>query len=831
MVDEPGRNGNNVALARALLAAFRGREDSVACALPREGFEPVALDMPLSPEWFAQRHLSGQQCLGFYLLTAESRVWCACVDFDNKPEHPDPEWRAKAEKLYFWLQRACIYALVEISQSGTAAHAWIFFEQATDAWIPRAFFRNAGKKLGIPIREIYPKQDQLTKDKPLGNLIRFPLWNLSRFVDPENDWAPLEPLEALSGIERTCGPELKRLAHDLALGEMQPEPANTPLLVHGSGCNGEELPPRVKAKVERQGTLLYRRWHNDRGGMNDQTTSALVVAIACELVRQTVPTPEIAAALRHWCLTNDYEKGGTDRAISRAINAAYGYVDARGQQEPPEDGSEAGSPPGGDPPPGEQASNGTEAAPPEIHLTDLGNARRVVQRHGKDMRYCHPHKLWYVWDRARWKLDDTASAIRRAKETQCSLFRSVAKQIHELADAPEDENKKARLASLTAVLNHCLKWEHVNRLGASLKLAESEPNIPIVPSELDKDPFLLNVGNGTLDLRTGKLRPHRREDYITKLAAVNYDPDAKCPIWLACLKKWMAGKEELISYLQRAVGYALTGDVSEQCLFFLYGSGQNGKSTFLGLLIDLLGDYAIQTVGELLMERRFECHPCERADLAGCRLAATIETDEGKRMAEALMKQMTGGDKIRARQMRQDFFEFFPTHKFFLAANHKPSIQGTDLGTWRRIKLVPFTVIIPEADRNKHILKDLKAEKPGILNWALEGCLEWQKTGLGEPEEVKAATKAYREEQDLLGGFIAECCTLHAQLREKSSLLLDAYQKWSGDKAMTSKGFKTRMEEKGYTRHRDMTGMHYLGLRLISRPDPNDCPPDSDDSS
>src|SRR5262249_53818113 len=196
------------------------------------------------------------------------------------------------------------------------------------------------------------------------------------------------------------------------------------------------------------------------------------------------------------------------------------------------------------------------------------------------------------------------------------------------------------------------------------------------------------------------------------------------------------------------VGYCLTAGVQEQCVGFLYGIGANGKTTFLLAVREMLGDYACQAVSELLLERRHESHPTERADLFGKRFVATIETDEGKRIAEGLMKQLTGGDKVRARFMCRDFFEFTPSHKIFLAANHKPVVRGTDLATWRRIKLVPFTVTIPNKERDKTLLDKLRKEFPGILAWAVRGCQAWQASGLAEPKEITAATAGYRSEMD-----------------------------------------------------------------------------------
>jgi putative DNA primase/helicase len=350
-------------------------------------------------------------------------------------------------------------------------------------------------------------------------------------------------------------------------------------------------------------------------------------------------------------------------------------------------------------------------------------------------------------------------------------------------------------------------------------VAASEPGIPILPGQLDADPFLLNVRNGTLDLRTGQLREHRREDYLTKLVPVEYDLAASCPNWGRFLQRIMDGNADLIAYLRRVIGYALTGDVTEQCLWFLHGEGQNGKSTFLGTILALTGDYGIQAVPELLMQRVHDQHPTERADLFGRRFVATIETDEGKRMAESLMKQMTGGDQIRARWMKKDFFEFSPAHKLFLAANHKPTVRGTDFAVWRRIKLVPFTVTIPDDEKDKQLPAKLKAELPGILTWAVRGCLEWRRNGLGEPDEVRQATADYQAEQDTLTGFIQECCFRHQEARCKASALFSAYQEWSGDKFMTPKAFGMKVKAKGYESSKTNGGyMYFHGLGLATAP-------------
>ena len=276
----------------------------------------------------------------------------------------------------------------------------------------------------------------------------------------------------------------------------------------------------------------------------------------------------------------------------------------------------------------------------------------------------------------------------------------------------------------------------------------------------------------------------------------------------------MAGNQDMIDYLQRVIGYALTGDVSEQCLWFLYGNGSNGKSTFLSTILAMLGDYGMQAVSDLLMVKNHESHPTERADLFGRRFVATIETEQGKRMAEALMKQLTGGDKIRARKMKQDFFEFDAHHKIFLAANHKPKITGTDHAAWRRIKLMPFTVTIPDEEKDKHLSEKLLAELPGILAWAVRGCLAWQQGGLGEPEEVRQATDAYQAEQDTLARFIAECCFVNTEVRCRVSEFLAAYNAWSGEHVIQWE-MGQRMREKNYEPRKGHAGRtFYVGIAL-----------------
>jgi putative DNA primase/helicase len=452
---------------------------------------------------------------------------------------------------------------------------------------------------------------------------------------------------------------------------------------------------------------------------------------------------------------------------------------------------------------GHHANNGDSkpAAAVSENLTDLGNAERLIRRHGADLRHCYPWKRWLCWDGRRWQEDQAGTIEAYATATARSIYA-------EAAACDDDDRRKA-------LVRHASRSESAHSVRAMIELTRSQPGIPILPADMDRDPWALNVANGTLDLRTGHLRPHRREDLLTKLAPVTFDPAATCPLWDRCLDVWMDGNADLVDYLRRVIGYALTADVSEQVLFFLHGAGSNGKSTFLNIIREMLGDYAIQAVSELLTVKTHETHPTERADLFGRRFVATVETDEGKRMAESLMKQLTGGENLKARRMHQDFFEVPPTWTIFLASNHHPAIRGTDFAVWRRIRLIPFTVTIADDKKDKDLTAKLRAEFAGILAWAVRGCLEWQRLGLADPEEVTQATAEYQREQDSMSNFIAECCIVAEYARVMSSALLAAYQLWSGDKNMSRQELQKRLNDKGFQSKRGHGGHYfYHGIGL-----------------
>jgi putative DNA primase/helicase len=447
---------------------------------------------------------------------------------------------------------------------------------------------------------------------------------------------------------------------------------------------------------------------------------------------------------------------------------------------------------------------GTAQPPRGYNLTDLGNAERFVAHHGEDVRYCYPWRKWLVWTGARWERDEAGLVHRLAKETVRGIYREAA--------AAEDEDRRKALAK------HAAASESEARIRAMVELAKSE--VPISPDELDADPWLLNVQNGTINLRTGELREHRREDLITKLAPVEYDPGATAPTWEAFLERVLPGKE-LRAFVQRAVGYSATGDTSEQCMFIHHGPGANGKSTFQETVAAALGDYAMRTPTETLLVKRSGGVPNDVARLKGARFVAASETEEGRRLAESLVKDLTGQDTISARFMWAEWFDFKPTHALHLSTNHKPEIRGTDAAIWRRIRLIPWAVTIPPAEQDRKLAEKLRDELPGILAYIVRGCSAWLREGLKAPEVVRQATQAYQAEMDVLAAFLADCCLRDQDESAFAGELWGAWKRWcdeSGEQAGTQKRFGGRLAERGFLNHRDSRTGRKVWSGLSLRP-------------
>jgi putative DNA primase/helicase len=440
-----------------------------------------------------------------------------------------------------------------------------------------------------------------------------------------------------------------------------------------------------------------------------------------------------------------------------------------------------------------------------FNLTDLGNAERFVAQHGESVRYCYPWARWLVWTGTRWQRDEAGRVYQLAKETVRTIYGEAA--------AAEDENRRKALAQ------HATRSEAEAKIKAMLELAKSE--IPVAPDELDADPWLLNTPNGTVDLHTGERRPHRREDLITKMAGAEFGRDAAAPSWGAFLERVLPSKE-LRAFVQRAAGYSATGDTSEQCMVINHGPGANGKSTYQEVVSAALGEYAMRAPTEMLLIKRAGGVPNDVARLKGARFVTASETEEGRRLAESLVKDLTGQDTITARFMRGEFFDFRPTHKLWLSTNHKPEIRGTDNAIWRRLRLVPWRVTIPPAEQDKKLPEKLRDELPGILAWIVRGCLAWRHEGLRAPEEVRQATREYRAEMDVLAGFIADCCERGGGKSASSGELWEAWQRWcegTGEQAGTRKRFGGHLAERGFLNDRDSKTGRKVWVGLALRPD------------
>jgi len=439
-----------------------------------------------------------------------------------------------------------------------------------------------------------------------------------------------------------------------------------------------------------------------------------------------------------------------------------------------------------------------------FNLTDTGNGERMVRLFGDRIRYVHDWHKWLVWDGKRWKIDNTAAIYRFGKATSRSIY-------GEAQEPGLDENTVKQIA------RWAIETESKGGIDRMVAQASREEGIPALHEDLDQDPWLLNCRNCTVDLRTGKGRPHDRGDMLTKMAPVDFDPDATCPLWMETLRTFLV-TDALIDYLQRLFGMAITGVIEEHILAIPYGTGSNGKSTILGALLDAIGtDYGMKAPPDLLLAKQTESHPTDRADLFGKRVVVAIETEDGRRLNESLVKEMTGGDKIRARRMREDFWEFAPTHTIFLATNHKPQVRGTDHGIWRRIKLVPFSVQMTDGQAKKDMPRLLRKELPGILAWLVRGCLAWQAEGLKAPKTVTDATTQYREDEDVLGVFIAEHCIIHNSVKVKAGDIYTRYKGWSeasGLGTLSMVKFGKAIEERGYRKERS-GGIWYHGIGLL----------------
>ncbi|PFB53251.1 DNA primase [Bacillus thuringiensis] len=436
----------------------------------------------------------------------------------------------------------------------------------------------------------------------------------------------------------------------------------------------------------------------------------------------------------------------------------------------------------------------------KFRLTELGNAERIAYEYGHVIKYVSDIG-WYIWDGKRWKLD-TKKEIERIT---AKVLRSLYKSEDEL------ETKWARMCERRNIRMNSIK--------------DLMPLVPGEREEFDKYKYLFNVENGIVDLKTGKLQQHDRELGLTKITNVSFDENAKCPTWLAFLDQIFLGDQDLVEYMQRLIGYSLTGDISEQIMMFLVGGGSNGKSTFINTIKDLLGEYGKQAKSDTFIKKKDTGANNDIARLVGARFVSAIESEEGEKLSESFVKQITGGEPVLARFLRQEYFEFVPEFKVFFTTNHKPVIGGLDEGIWRRVKLIPFNLNLPSHKRDKRLPEKLSLEMPGILNWAIEGCMKWQQGRLKEPKVVAEATGQYKEDMDILAPFLDEVCYTdepeNEAIRIEAKELYNVYERWcfnSGERALGNRSFYRMLETKGFGKTKGQKNKTFLtGITLNER--------------
>lgn len=418
-------------------------------------------------------------------------------------------------------------------------------------------------------------------------------------------------------------------------------------------------------------------------------------------------------------------------------------------------------------------------------------ALKFSERHAQDLRYVAPWSKWFQWTGTHWRHETTLLAFDLARK----LCREAASQCNK----PSEAKNIARARTVAAVE----------------QLAKSDRAMLATTEQWDSDKLLLNSPGGTIDLKSGDLRPHNRDDYCSKLTAVT--PGGNCPMFFEFLNKIFAGNKDLIAYIQKALGYCLTGDIQEHVMFFGYGTGANGKSVLLSTVANVMGSYGKTAHQDTFTTTGGTQHPTDVAGLIAARLVICGEVEQGRRWAEAKIKSLTGGDRISARFMRQDFFEFAPQFKLFITGNHKPGLRNVDEAIRRRLHIVPFTVTIPEGERDKRLLAKLRKEGPGILQWMIQGAVRWHAEGLGKPKAVDDATREYLENEDTLLAWSQDRCDLNPRHETQAARLFASWKAWceqTGELAGTAKAFGTRLTEHGFEKRHSMIGTMYRGIGL-----------------
>ena len=435
-------------------------------------------------------------------------------------------------------------------------------------------------------------------------------------------------------------------------------------------------------------------------------------------------------------------------------------------------------------------------------LTDMRVAHYFVEKYRNHV--CHWPEVGssLVFDGRRWNTNTPGGAYPFLKAMIHDLYAAAFK----IAD---DGQRADRIKALTLLENH-------GRQTSVLSAAAVVPDFVVTADRLDSDPWLMNVQNGTVNLRTGVLQAHRHDDYLTRIAGTEYHHNANCPTFITTLNAIFRQDAELIAYVQRLFGYMLTGTTGEQVLAFFHGSGSNGKTTIVNVLENILGDYAGTAPGDLVVQRNGSDlnNLATLAKLRGSRLCKISELNDGDRLSEAMVKTLTGQDRVTCRFLHQGFFDYYPQFKILMLSNHKPSIRGTDHGIWRRIHLIPFLRKFSDSEKDTTLPEKLRAEYPAILHWMVQGCLEWQRIGLQPPKVVLQAVKDYQKTEDVFQQWLEERCETGPEFSETAQILLNSFIEYTRWKNVTPQKFGKMLSEAEFERSHSRAGARYLGLRL-----------------
>ncbi len=749
---------------------------------------------PLSDEMI-KKHLFGKHILGIYPLLTDNTCNLIAADFDDHKGTRSP--LADIKLFYEVCEFNEIPCYIELSKSGMGYHAWTFFDQALPAAVVRQIWFDLIEEADIPpsFDRLFPNQNNLT-GKKLGNLIAMPFQgietsnNKTLFMSPESDFTEPYPdqWEFLKfGIKRISLAELKETpfypSETAQQTNVTPAPGQ-PFSMNTTGYEG--ILPSLSEGLDVDaivGGLKYGDFRNDQ-----------LFRYACRLRAKGFERIEVELFVTAVWEKSDQTDFSQDE-VKSVVDSAFSY-------------------------PAEEKKK-------KFRMTELGFSERFVHDYGLDIRYCNDQETWHVWCDGVWQPDKTGRVFGMSKQLVRQISDEYLKQADEAAAKAESSGKanKTEINSLKAAAKAV---ESKRTIWNIVTLAQSEhlldgPQVCISETDFDTHPMLLNVHNGVVDLKTGKLLPANRDLLMSKQCIADYHPDAVSPLWENGIKR-IQPDPECRNYLQKLAGYLLTGDTSEQGFYIFWGEGANGKSVFVNTLRTIMAQYAVPVDFSTFTTKPASSIRSDLASLVGARFVPTAEGDGNSQIAEGLIKQAAGKDPLTVRNLYSKQFHFDVHFKTVIIANERPKIRTQDHGLWRKLILLPFPVVLDEADYDKYLdVKFLETETAGILNWCVKGCLRWQKEGLEPPDSIKQAGDQYKQESDVVGSFLAEITSDEAgesvplkNLYADYRLYCDFYQ----EDRMGKHEFNRRIA-KTYKKDRIKGRDSWIGIKIISSVVPN----------